>query len=71
MDLDYYNSQLNAMRSANTGIKFPPVVDDIVNDRAVVGKSALEGVSTNLVGGATVKSLSALSKSKALKKNRY
>ena len=68
MDLDYYNSQLNAMRSANTGIKFPPVVDDIVNDRAVVGKSALEGVSTNLVGGATVKSLSALSKSKTLKK---
>lgn len=68
MDLDYYNSQINAMRSANTGIKYPPVVDDVVNDRALVGKSALEGVSTNLVGGATAKSLSAIAKSKGLKK---
>ena len=68
MDLDYYNSQMSAMRQANAGFKPPPVVDDIVNDRAVVGKSALEGVSTQLVGGATAKSLHALAKSKGLSK---
>ena len=59
---------MNSMRSANIGFNPPPVVDDIVNDRAIVGKNALEGVSSSLVGGATLGSIKALAKSKALSK---
>lgn len=68
MELNNYLSQMNSMRSANIGFKPPPVVDDIVNDRAVVGKNALEGISGTLVGGATLNSIKALTKSKALSK---
>ena len=59
---------MNSMRSANIGFNPPPVIDDIVNDRAVVGKNALEGISGTLVGGATLGSIKALTKSKALSK---
>lgn len=61
-----YNELINSMREANVGFKPPPVLDDVVNDKAVVGKGALEGISSQLLGGSLAGSLKALTKNKSL-----
>lgn len=60
-----YNELLNSMREANVGYKPPAVIDDVLNDKAIAGKGALEGVSSQLLGGSLAGSLKSLVKNKA------
>ena len=61
-----YASELSNLRQANLGFTPPPVLDDVLNDKAIAGKGALEGVSSMLAGSALHTTLKSLVKSKIL-----
>ena len=62
----YYQSELGNLRQANLGFTPPPVLEDVLNDKAIAGKGALEGVSSMLAGSALHTTLKSLVKSKVL-----
>lgn len=64
--MSYYQSELSNLRQANLGFTPPPVLDDVLNDKAIAGKGALEGVSSMLAGSALHTTLKSLVKSKVL-----
>lgn len=67
--MDNYNELRNALMENNMGFKPPPVIDDVLNDKAIVGKSAIEGVGNMLTGTAIAKTISTMSKSRKVLEN--
>lgn len=52
-----FNSLRNSMIQANVGYKPPHEMFDVVNDKALVGKSAVEGVGNMMTGHALMKTV--------------
>ena len=60
-----YDDMLGNLSRVNSGFKPPPVLDEVINDKKVVAKTAVEGISTQMLGGQVSKTLKVL-----LKKNQ-
>jgi len=65
--LDRYNDLKSSLIMSDKGGINPPVIDDVENYKATVGKNALEGVGSMFVGSSAATSIKALMKSKKLK----
>lgn len=62
--MDNYNSLRNSLAAANVGYKPPPVIDDQINYSEEALKGGVEGIGSQLTGGAILSSLKGLRKSK-------
>jgi len=65
--LDRYNDLKSSLIMSDKGGINPPVIDDVENYKATVGKNALEGVGSMFVGSSAATGIKALMKSKNLK----
>ena len=65
--LNRYNELKSSLIMSDKGGINPPVIDDVENYKATVGKNALEGVGSMFVGSSVATGIKALMKSKNLK----
>ncbi len=66
--LSRYNDLRSSLIMSDKGGVNPPVIDDVENYKATVGKNALEGVGSMFVGSSAATGIKALMKSKNLQK---
>ena len=66
--LDRYNELKSSLIMSDKGGINPPVIDDVENYKATVGKNALEGLGSMFVGSSAATGIKALMKSKNLQK---
>lgn len=65
--LDRYNELKSSLIMSDKGGINPPVIEDVENYKATVGKNALEGLGSMFVGSSAASGIKALMKSKNLK----